>query len=231
MILHGALAYAEVRRNILAGMPSQNQIENLPLAHRQILQMSGCSRAPILRSCGFGSLFKRILDAGDKLFMAERLLDKIGGSGLHGFHGRGHVPVSGDHNRRQHHFIRSESRQQRETIHSRQHRIDHQASFAPGARRGKEVLTTREGFYEPTMSFEKLSNCFPYAGVVVDHEYGRARLPIRRLHHIAVACDGLWPSEETRDFAQEFRRLYRLVEMRAAAHCDGAQGLRRNVAR
>ena len=105
--------------------------------------------------------------------MAERLLDEIRGSGPHGFHSQGDVAMSGDHDRRQRHLIRLEPRQQLEAVHSRQNRVDHQASFAAWPQLGQERLTARERLHEPPMRFEDLSNRIAYAGIVVDHEDGR----------------------------------------------------------
>jgi hypothetical protein len=64
MILDGALANAQIRGDVFAGMTGKDESQNLPLTRRQSIEMRGGGHAPVLGSRGPGGLLKRMRDAG-----------------------------------------------------------------------------------------------------------------------------------------------------------------------
>src|SRR5580658_4531434 len=68
-------------------------------------------------------------DAADKLVGANRFFQKIGGAGLHRADRHGHVPIAGNDDGRQAAIGGVETLQQRDSVHPRHHRVDHQASI------------------------------------------------------------------------------------------------------
>jgi hypothetical protein len=72
MILHCPLAYAKICGDVLAGMPREHEIQDLPLTRRQAIEMRGGGHASFWRRPGLRVLLKRMRDAGDQVFMTER---------------------------------------------------------------------------------------------------------------------------------------------------------------
>ena len=56
MIFNGALADAQIRGDVLAGMPGENEIENLPPTRRQAIKMRGGDHSPFRRWTGTRSI-------------------------------------------------------------------------------------------------------------------------------------------------------------------------------
>ena len=77
MVLHRALADAKIRGDVLAGMPREHEIQDLPLTHRQTSEPLGGPGALRGRWAVLPALRQRMCDAGDEFLIAKRLLEKV----------------------------------------------------------------------------------------------------------------------------------------------------------
>ena len=77
MVLDGALADAQIRRNVLAGTPGEHHLHHLDLTRRETLEMSGGRLSSLQEFAGVPREFQRPIEARDQFRTADRLLDEI----------------------------------------------------------------------------------------------------------------------------------------------------------
>ena len=222
MVLHGPLADAEIGGNVLAGVPREHEIEYLALARGETGETRRCRVAPRGQLGRIAHLLQRVIDTGEQLLVADRLLEEIHRPCVHRPHRHVHVAIAGDHDRRQPAALVLQALQQREPAHPRHHGIDQQASLGPGAIIIQECLRAGIGLYRPAIPPKQIVHRSAYVAVIVDHENDRALPAIaRRRRSSRLRCRRrLALREKIPDAGRQLRERHRLVELGAAVTRD-----------
>jgi hypothetical protein len=97
VVLHGALADAEIGRNVLAGLAGEHPFHHVALPRRQTREVTRCCRSPFHQLVGVMRQFESALDTCEEFLAADRLFDEIQRTRFHGFDSHRHIGVAGDH--------------------------------------------------------------------------------------------------------------------------------------
>ena len=122
-------------------------------------------------------LIERAFDAGEKLPVADRLLDEIHGSSLHRLNCHGHGAIAGDDDGGQFVAFTLETFDQLDTAHSGHHRIDQNASFPSGTKGFEEGRPVSEHLHRISVLLEQIAHDLAEGAVIVDNKNS---LPTRR---------------------------------------------------
>src|SRR5689334_20928092 len=101
MDLHGAWAQAELRGHDLVRLAARHQPQHLTLARRERFELHANALMPFERLPILTIPHERALHAVDDVLIAERLLQEIERTVLHGFDCHGHIAMTGDENDRE----------------------------------------------------------------------------------------------------------------------------------
>ena len=88
VVLHGALADAEIGRNVLAGLAGEHPFHHVALALRKTREVTRCCRSPFQQLVRVTRQFESALDTREEFLTSDRLFDEIQCAGFHGLNWR-----------------------------------------------------------------------------------------------------------------------------------------------
>ena len=233
MVLDGALADAQIRRDVLARMSGQHALHHLALAQSQPGQIPRGVRPPRRGLFAAAREIERVIDAGEQFVGAHRLFDEIRRAGLHRLDRDRHVADARDHDRRQSMPALAQMPQQVQSAHARQIGVQQEAIARRGLKGSQERLAAVEGFDAMSRVLEHGAKGAAHQGVVID-DIDRPR----RVAWGSLAKPGVdrrrGGGSSRQQLVQRLRQLvqlHRFAEVDASVQRDVPRGLARDVAR
>src|SRR5579862_1554720 len=129
---------------------------------------------------------ERAVDDGEKLVMADRLLDEIDGTRFHRLHGHRYFAMACDHDRRQAVMLGLEPLQERDSAQSGQTSVNEKASVAPWAMGLEKRLAAGEVFNRVPVSLDRFAHRLAKGIIVVDQKDGRDKISGNRRNRLLL---------------------------------------------